>query len=149
MTNKSCKCLKDVLQMLFANSDSEGEYLRFGNDDRLSNDHASSGTSPPGMARLFKKHKQVIISALCPMEMGVAGVDVVLVSIGEAMRCWWSSQIVSFFLITHAQSAAGRQYRCSQCWVTLGLSAVRNFKLTVYYCPLFNLIAFLKKYFPI
>ncbi len=45
MTNKSCKCLKDVLQILFANSYSEGEYLRFGNDDRLSNDHASSGTS--------------------------------------------------------------------------------------------------------
>ncbi len=31
--------------MLFPNSYSEGEYLRFGNDDRLSNDHASSGTS--------------------------------------------------------------------------------------------------------
>ncbi len=31
--------------MLFADSDSEGEYLRFGNDDRPSNDHASPGTS--------------------------------------------------------------------------------------------------------
>ncbi len=31
--------------MLFADSDSEGEYLPFGNDDRLSNDHASPGTS--------------------------------------------------------------------------------------------------------
>ncbi len=31
--------------MLFADSDSEGEYLRFGNDDRLSNDCASTGTS--------------------------------------------------------------------------------------------------------
>ncbi len=28
---------EDVLQMLFADSDSEGEYLPFGNDDRPSN----------------------------------------------------------------------------------------------------------------
>ncbi len=34
-----------ALQMLFADSDSEGEYLPFGNDDRLSNNHASPGTS--------------------------------------------------------------------------------------------------------
>ncbi len=31
--------------MLLAYSDSEGEYLRFGNDDQPSNDHASPGTS--------------------------------------------------------------------------------------------------------
>ncbi len=31
--------------MLFADSDSEGEYLPFGNDDRSSNDCASPGTS--------------------------------------------------------------------------------------------------------
>ncbi len=31
--------------VLFANSDSEGGYLLFGNDDRPSNDRASSGTS--------------------------------------------------------------------------------------------------------
>ncbi len=31
--------------MLFADSDSEGEYLQFGNDDRPSNDRASPGTS--------------------------------------------------------------------------------------------------------
>ncbi len=42
---------------------------------------------PLGTARVFTKHKQVIISALCPMGMGVAGDDVVLVSIGEALRC--------------------------------------------------------------
>ncbi len=36
---------EDVLQMLFADSDSEGEYLPFGNDDRSSNDRASLGTS--------------------------------------------------------------------------------------------------------
>ncbi len=35
----------DVLQMLFADSDSEGEYLPFGNDDRSSNNRASPGTS--------------------------------------------------------------------------------------------------------
>ena len=36
---------EDVLQMLFADSDSEGEYLPFGNDDRSSNGRASPGTS--------------------------------------------------------------------------------------------------------
>ncbi len=44
MTNKMLYC-EDVLQMLFADSDSEGEYLRFGNDDRPSNARASPGTS--------------------------------------------------------------------------------------------------------
>ncbi len=34
-----------MLQILFADSDSEGEYLRFGNDDRLSNYRASPSTS--------------------------------------------------------------------------------------------------------
>ncbi len=91
MTNKKLYC-EDVLQKLLADSDSEVEYLHFGNDDRPSNDRASPGTSrcamvPPGMARVFTKHKQVIISALYSRGMGVAGVDVVLVSIGEALRC--------------------------------------------------------------
>ncbi len=36
---------EDVLQMLFADSDPEGEYLPFGNDDQSSNDRASPGTS--------------------------------------------------------------------------------------------------------
>ncbi len=44
MTNKKLYC-ENVLQMLFADFDSEGEYLRFGNDDRPSNDRASPGTS--------------------------------------------------------------------------------------------------------
>ncbi len=44
MTNKKLY-YEDVLQMLFADSDSEREYLRFGNDDRPSNDRASPGTS--------------------------------------------------------------------------------------------------------
>ncbi len=85
MTNKKLYC-EDVLQMLFAAS--EGEYLRFENDDRLMIPllpvHLCCAMVPPGMARVFTKHKQVIISALCPTGMGV---DVVLVSIGEALRC--------------------------------------------------------------
>ncbi len=44
MTNKKLYC-ENVLQILLADSDSDGEYLTFGNDDRLSNDHASPGTS--------------------------------------------------------------------------------------------------------
>ncbi len=36
---------EDVFQVLFADSDSEGGYLLFGNDDRPSNDRASSRTS--------------------------------------------------------------------------------------------------------
>ncbi len=43
MTNKKLYC-ENVLQMLFADSDSVGEYLHFGND-RPSNDRASPGTS--------------------------------------------------------------------------------------------------------
>ncbi len=35
---------EDVLQMLFADSDSEGEHLPFGNDDQSSNDRTSPGT---------------------------------------------------------------------------------------------------------
>ncbi len=75
---------EDVLQVLFADSDSEGEYLPFGNDDRSSNDCASPG-SPARKARVFTKHKQVIIWTLCPTGMGVAGVDVVVVSIRELL----------------------------------------------------------------
>ncbi len=44
MTNRKLYC-EDLLQMLFADSDSEGEYLRFGNGDWPSNDQASSGIS--------------------------------------------------------------------------------------------------------
>ncbi len=44
MTNKKLYC-EAVLQMLFADSDSEGEYLRFGNDDRPSNARGSPGTT--------------------------------------------------------------------------------------------------------
>ncbi len=44
MTNKKLYC-EGVLQMLFADSDSEGEYFPFRNDFRPSNDRASPGTS--------------------------------------------------------------------------------------------------------
>ncbi len=67
--------------MILADTDSEGEYLRFGNDDRFGHlmiallpVHLCCAMVPPGIVRAFTKHKQVIISALCPMGMGVAGV---------------------------------------------------------------------------
>ncbi len=44
MTKNKLYC-EDVLQMLLADSDSEGEYLTFGNDDQPSNARASSGIS--------------------------------------------------------------------------------------------------------
>ncbi len=68
---------------------------------------------------------------LCPTGMGVAGVDVVVVSIGELLiselteRRWLRAavlmigQIASFFLIARSM---GRQYRCSQCGVGLPYS---------------------------
>ncbi len=128
MTNKKLYC-EDVLQMLFADYDSEWEYLRFGNDDLTSNDRASLGTSllrngAAGYGESVHKAQTSENFGPLPNGDGVAGLDVVLVSIGEALRCWWSPPDCIFFLIVHAQSAAGRQYRCSQCWVTLGLCSV-------------------------
>ncbi len=84
---------EDVLQMLFADSDSEGEYLPFGNDDRPSNDRASPGTSLQrnGAAVQGERVHEAQTSdqlTLCPTGMGVAGVagvDVVVVSIGELL----------------------------------------------------------------
>ncbi len=130
---------EDVLQMLFADSDSEGEYLPFGNDDRPSNDRASPGTSLQrnGAAVQGERVHEAQTSdqlTLCPtgMGMGVAGVDVVVVSIGELLiselteRRWLRAavlmigQIASFFLI--AARSTGRQYRCSQCGVGLPYS---------------------------
>ncbi len=77
---------EDVLQMLFADSDSEGEYLPFGNDDRPSNDRASPGTSLQ-RAQGERVHEAQTSDhlTLCPTGMGVAGVDVVVVSIGELL----------------------------------------------------------------
>ncbi len=74
---------------------------------------------------------------LCPTGMGVAGVDVVVVSIGELLiselteRCWLRaavlmiSQIASFFLIARALRAA------STGAVSVGLvyHTLKNYKL--------------------
>ncbi len=91
MTNKKLYC-EDVLQLLFAESDSEGEYLRFGNDDRLSNDRAFSGISllrngAAGNDESVHKAQTSDHFGPLPNGDGVAGVDVVLVSIGEALCC--------------------------------------------------------------
>ncbi len=96
MTNKKLYC-GDVLQKLLADSDSEGEYLRFGNDDRPSNDRASPGISL--LRNGAAGHGESVHEAQTSDHFGtlptgdgvagVAGVDVVLVSIGEALRCWW------------------------------------------------------------
>ncbi len=94
MTNKKLYC-EDVLQMLLAGSDSEGEYLQFtfGNDDRPSNDRASPGN----VASLLhngatghgeKVHKAQTSDHFGPLpnrDGGGAGLDVVLVSIGELL----------------------------------------------------------------
>ncbi len=91
MTNKKLYC-EDVLQMLFADSGSEGEYLLFGNGDLPSNDCASPGTSllRNGAAahgeRVPKAQTSDHFGPL-PNGDGVAGVDLVLVSIGEALHC--------------------------------------------------------------
>ncbi len=91
MTNKKLYC-EDVLQMLLADSHFEGEYLRFGNDDRPSNDRASPGTSllrngAAGHGESVHKAQTSDHFGPLPNGDGVAGVDVVLVSIGEALCC--------------------------------------------------------------
>ncbi len=133
---------EDVLQMLFADSDSEGEYLPFGNDDRPSNDRASPGISLQrnGAARARQKSSRSTNKWSfdpCPTGMGVAGVDVVVVSIGELQiselteRRWLRaavlmiSQIASFLLIARALWAA------STGAVSVGLvyHTLKNYKL--------------------
>ncbi len=83
---------EDALQMLFADSDSEWEYLPFGNDDRPSNNRASPSTSLHAQwcCRAWRDGHEAPSSdpfEPLPNGDGVAGVDVVLVSIGEALRC--------------------------------------------------------------
>ncbi len=85
MTNKKLYC-EDVLQMLFTESDSEGEYLRFGNGDRPSNDRVSHSTSllrDGATGHGESVHKAQTSDRFSPLPNG-DGVDVVLVSIGEA-----------------------------------------------------------------
>ncbi len=61
--------------MLFADSDSEGEYFPFGNESSISHLMIAlhPGTSLQSKARVFTKHKLIIISTLYPSGMGVAG----------------------------------------------------------------------------
>ncbi len=128
---------EDVLQILFPDSDSEEEYLPFGNDDR-----PSPGTSLQrnGAAVQGERVHEAQTSdhlTLCPTGMGVAGVDVVVVSIGELLiselteRRWLRAavlmigQIASFFLIARALRAA------STGAVSVGLvyHTLKNYKL--------------------
>ncbi len=83
---------EDVLQMLLADSDSEGEYLSFGNDDRPSNNRAASGTSL--LSNVAAVHGESVHEVQTSNHFGpllngdgVAGVDVVFVSVGEALCC--------------------------------------------------------------
>ncbi len=123
---------EDVLQMLFADSVSEGEYLPFGNDDQPSNDRASPGTSLQrnGAAVQGERVHEAQTSdqlTLCPTGMGVAGVDVVVVSIGELLiselteRRGADDRPDCVFFSDRARST-GHQYRCSQCGVGLPYS---------------------------
>ncbi len=82
------------------------------------------GTTP-GKARVFTKHKQVIISTLCPTGMGVAGVDVVLVSIGELLLsddrpdyvvCSDHTRSKGRRQTVQVQSVWGRSVRCAMQW---------------------------------
>ncbi len=79
-----------------------------------------------GMVRVFTKHKQVIISALCPCSGdggGRGGHGLSGLRRGSALLMI-APDCIFFFLIVRAQSVTGRLYRYSQCWVTLGLCAV-------------------------
>ncbi len=121
MINQKLYC-EDVLQMLFADSDSEVEYLRFGNDDLLSNDRASPGTSllRNGAARHGESvHKAQTSYDFGPLPNGDGGGRG---GCGLSVHRRGSPLLIIaprlhlFFLIARAQSATGRQYRCSQCW---------------------------------
>ncbi len=128
---------EDVLQMLFADSDSEGEYLPFGNDDRPSNDRASPGTSLQrnGAAHARRESSRSTNKwSFDPLPNGDGGgrVDVVVVSIGELLiselteRRWLRAAVLDdqpdcVFFSDRARST-GRQYRCSQCGLGLPYS---------------------------
>ncbi len=75
--------------MLFAGFDSEGEYLRFGNDDQPSNDRASLGNFTSLLHNGAAGHGESVHKAQTSDHFGPLpngdGVDVVLVSIGELL----------------------------------------------------------------
>ncbi len=130
-----CKCL-------FADSDSEGEYLPFGNDDRPSNDRASPGTSLQrnGAAMQGERVHEAQTSdqlTLCPRGWGGRGgrgrsvhrraVDLWAHGAPLALRAavLMIGQIASFFLIARALRAA------STGAVSVGLvyHTLKNYKL--------------------
>ncbi len=124
MINKKLYC-EDVLQTLFADSDSEGKYLRFGNDDRPSTDRASPGTSllRNGAAGHGESvHKAQTSDHFGPLpnrDGGGRG--------GRGLSVHWRGSLLLMIApdcIFFSDRATGRQYRCSQCWVTSGLCTV-------------------------
>ncbi len=118
MTNKKLYC-EDVLQMLLAESDSEGEYLTFGNDDRPSNNRAASGTSllrNGAAGHGVSVHKAQTSDHFGPLLNGDGG--------GRGGRGLSVQRRGSVLLMIAPDCVAGRQYRGSRCCVTLGLCAV-------------------------
>ncbi len=122
MTNKKLY-YEDVLQKLLADSDSEGEYLRFGNDDRPSNDRASPGTSllRNGAAghgeSVHEAQTSVHFGSLLTGDGGGRG--------GRGLSVYRrGSALLMIAPDCVFLSDRARRYRCSQCWVTLGLCAV-------------------------
>ncbi len=128
---------EDVLQMLFADSDSEGEYLPFGNDDRPSNDRASLGTSLQrnGAARARRESSRSTNKwSFDPLPNGDWGgrggrgpsvhrraVYLWAHRAPLAPRRGADDQPDCVFFSDCARST-GRQYRCSQCGVGLPYS---------------------------
>ncbi len=128
---------EDVLQMLFADLTLKGNICLLEMTIGPSNDRASPGTSLQrnGAARARRESSRSTNKWSfdpCPTGMGVAGVDVVVVSIGElliselngaplAPRRGADDQPDCVFFSDRARST-GRQYRCSQCGVGLPYS---------------------------
>ncbi len=128
---------EDVLQMLFADSDSEGEYLPFGNDDRPSNDRASPGTSLQrnGAAHARRESSRSTNKwSFDPLPNGDGGgrggrgrsvhrraVDLWAHGAPLAPRRGADDLPDCVFFSDRARST-GRQYRCSQCGVGLPYS---------------------------
>ncbi len=118
MTNKKLYC-EDVLQMLFVIYILL-IYLSFGNDNRPSNARASPGTSllRNGVAGHGESvHKAQTSDHFGPLPNGDGGGrgehGLSVHKRGSALLMIAPDCV---FLSDRAQSAAGRKYRCSQCW---------------------------------
>ncbi len=128
---------EDVLQMLFADSDSEGEYLPFGNDDRPSNDRASPGTSLQrnGAAHARRESSRSTNKwSFDPLPNGDGGgrggrgrsvhrraAD--LWAHGAPLApCRGADDRPDCVFFSDRARSTGRQYRCSQCGVGLPYS---------------------------